>query len=433
MADDFRDYGFLTSDDGVLPDLATPAWIKAGAGAVSIVDTGFDINDTSGVERLVHWIEAFPDVNVEKPESMAAERMEIQSRFRGVSHTGAASPLLLWIDDGERSMGLRLGANLELVHPGTLATLRVLVEGWPWTSAKTYKLVKVGTDRWQVWVDDKQYGDVGYEEAPPAVGEPTAAGFQRVGSAGHGWGSMSVALSARGIFESIEWSTGIAVPSQWQASLTQLEFPARHLSRWTRNAEGVLRALVGVFQDAQDRMKLAWSDTMAGTYDAAGTTYEGERLPTAEPEPWVLVNGAAVSVVRERLRFTAVGTETGAKYTYSNPVFTEAPEYNVAARWILRSSTPDAWGRMGPGMRMTDGTKWAVAQLVQVVAGAHWSWVLTTSVTDGAPVVELGERWQVDPWRVHHVEVVLQAPSWCFLVVDEQIVDRIPYSSLDFV
>lgn len=433
MPEFHEEIGYLSSANGLLPSAASPSWVKAGSGSITIAPLGYDLNDASGTERLAQWLQVEPDVDARVPLKRGNERMEFQIRVQGQSHSGSFSPLVIWIDDGARSLAVRIGSTLAFVDPFDLAGIRVIQTGWPWTVQQYYRLIKDRSDTWVLWVGERELATLGYESAPPAVGRPTATGFTAPGRPGWGWGSLSNAESGRAFFDRIEWSVGLAVPAQWQVDRTMLDFPVAQRKQWTDIAEGRLRATVGLWQSAQETLKGAWRGITAGTTIAERAFYSGELLPTAEQTPWVALNAPGVAVVSERVRLTADGSaDTGSLYTYTDPVFADQPEYQTRAVWYLESTpTPDAFGRAGPVNRAYDGLRVGVAQLIEVTTD-QYAWVLTTDVTDSAPVVEIGTRWPVDPFQRHDVEVITQKPDWVYLAVSGQIVDRVRYDLCSF-
>lgn len=424
---------YLLSTEAGLPTTAPDPWTQAG-GTVTIEARGYKVVDASAVDRALVWRPLEPDdASLLTPPSRGASNAEVQAQVVGSSYSGGASSIVLMLDDGARAVAVAIGDTLRFIDPYTLVELVEIATSWDWTGTHTYHLRKQGSAYWRVEVDGRPLGELGYASAPTSRGTPTATGWSGAAVAYGAWGAVSTARTSTAYFERIELALDQPLPPQWKVQQTRGSLLVAMQDAWTDLAEAVLRTTTALAEIPRRALEDAWLDQTAARHDAERYDFAGDLLPDAEDTPWTLVGAAGVSVVRERVRLTSTGAaKAGARIDFGGPVYSDAVEYATGATFTVRSTTPDGNGRVGPVVRCYDGTRVAVAQLLANPGNTLRAWILTNKVVEGPGLGLLGSPWYVDPSISHRVEVVMLSPLWVYLLVDDQIVDRIAYDSCDF-
>ncbi len=412
------------SDSGVLPS-AHPQrpWTKIGVQAVALTDEGVDINDAIA-EVLVFRRNLVPaDTSVSGARSR--DSVEMQASFQGVSEApgwaSGASPQGMYIDDGYKRLGIGIGSSLDVIDPITGDIIETISTNWQWLVRQVYLLRKVGTERWEIEVSGKVLATIGYERAADSTTTPAIAGI----------GSLDSAGTSRGYFDQFELGTNYSIPPQWKVDRTFNTIAPSIRNRWTEEARALTRAGLGMVQHVTEALTDLWTDLTAGRQVDTRVEFEGDRLPSQENPAWTLFTGGVFSVARERVRINTPGAaHARCEYAIPAPAVT-IPTYatwTIRGRFQLRSSTPDAAGRVGPYLMLRDGNKRITAQLIRNNAspGEHY-WAFTDAALTGALTMYDTYRWVVDPYQEHEVEIVSIGQAVVLLLVNGKIVGRMSY------
>ena len=405
----------------VLPTAARQPWVVSGAGGTL----------TGGLLRVTASAAANTYTRFAAVKRLDA-RMAVQAQFRFLTGTPAwasgASGHLLWIDDGRRKVGVSIGSVMRLVNPTDGAILHTL-EQQPGgaTSLQWYALVKVGQERWEVYVDGVLV------LAWPYVGGALSSltGSQ----VGFGWADASGSGSADwGVVETAV--DGVLAPGPMVARHRDA-MPGPYRAAWSPRHEALLRASVGLSAGVDDALMRVRDGFTAGTLVVESSSVRRGSLPGTG---WTLVGSTSdVVVVRERLRFNQTTTVTYARYDLTEPIVTATGDADRSFVWAVSArvrvdayATSDTRGRVGPFLTIRDGTKQVGAILVEDRGNpALRSWVLS----DANPSTALGVTGQfrlpVDPEVEHLVELFVVGADRVLLFVDGQLVEDKPYA--DFV
>lgn len=422
----------LARDVEGLPSEAPQPWALVGDGAVTIGPKGYRLLKTSTTERMLYWRPLLEADQTRGARRRHLDDVELQITVEGRYYNGTPSGIGLLIDDGARAVAVSIGAPLRLIDPYTLATLLEVETDTQWGVQRVYHLRKRRSACWELYVDGVLVGRLPYEASPPGRGRPTASGWALDGLAGAAWGHLDPASEGEADFDRVELGLNTPLPPQWKIDQTRNNLLLGLQTRWTSLAEAFLRSTTLLAEIPRRSLEGAWDDLGAARMDVERHTYAGDVLPSEEDTPWSLLEAEDVTVERQRVRLDGQGlAPTGAEVAFEAPVYSEAPEFAAGATFTLRSSTSDGAGRVGPAVRVEDGTRVAMAQLLTDDGIGH-RWALTDAAQTG-PVSELGLPWPVNPWRAHRVEVVMLAPDWVYLLVDGQLVDRIAYDACDAV
>lgn len=429
---------YLSPSRGLLPENASPAWVKVGGGSVAIVGDAFVLTDASGTNRLLYY-RPFIDADrrtqaTAAPSSRPADALEVQSTMRVSAYTawtGDTSPAGLLISDGERALGLAVGAALRLVDPATGGTVLEVFPAWDYANAHSYLLRKDQHQRWVLSVDGKEAAVLGYDRAPAAPGRPTLTSYAGPVYALGAWGVIGQTGTATVEVYRHEQACNLAIPRQWKIERFTGLLPLAVQERWGPLFEGFMRACSGVLEGAQELMGQAGLSLTAARFPQYEGAFTGDVLPDTLDPAWTVDAGVSAAVVRQRLRVTSSGSAAeGFTLSFGGTLYPTSYESQAGATWILREYAADSEGRVGPVVRVSDGTKQAVAQMIEV--GDAVCWALTDGAVFGgtAPAL-LGTPRPVDPAQAHAVSVYLFTPDWALLVIDGEIVDKVPYADLD--
>lgn len=414
------------ADGGVLPQAVADPWILTGTGA-SLANGALRLVDSSGAARLTYLHKL---VSSDGPTAAPRQRdwVWFQLSVRGVSATPAwasgASPIGFFIDDGARAMAVSIGSSLQLIDPVTGDVVATVAASFSWLVEHVYLLLKTGSDRWVLHVDGKKVAEVAYTAAAVSPGGPARVVV----------GSMDVGGTSTCYVNQLEVGLNQAVPPQWKVDRAYYGFPVAIQNRWTTMARAALRATVGLLETPIRMLEEAWRDLTAARLAESAYSFAGDVMPDDVIPAWTLVNGGDLSIERGRLRIDAAGVTTTGVSVLAPVAATGLPvdvEYCFGATWTVPEYTADAAGRVGPYMRITNGDAHVVVQLVEVVAGESWAWVFTDDAITGA-YTEIGTiQWQVDIRQAVDVEVLVLGQQWVLLLINRQIVDRVPYASFD--
>lgn len=419
---------FYAADSEVEPD--AQGWVKTGSQTPNFLSDGLELNDVSAVDALTYHRVLQPSDSVVTGPARYGDDIAVQSYVRGITSApswgSGASPIALFIDDGLRQCALSIGSTLRLIHPTTGAVLATIATGHPWLIGLHYELRKVGSARWDVFVRGLRVFTLPYDVAPASAGFPARAGFGILNPTGQG----------RAVFDLVETGLNQALPEQWVVDRWYAAMPPTVTKNWTTVARAALRAIVGLAEEGDRTVEEAYRALTAEKLDLQSFSAPCiDRTPDDEKAPWTELGGAQVTgLVRERVRLDTDGTLTvgyQADITATSGPLTR--ETTAKATFMVREYTPDAGGRVGPQIRVRDGARVIYATMFEDPAGGGDTkvvWALTSGFTLAAdPVTVVGNyRWRVDPYQEHEVEVQVLGQHQILLLVNRQIVDRIPYT-----
>jgi hypothetical protein len=426
---------FYAADSGVEPDAAIVPWTKQGSQVPNFVDDGLELVDTSAVEVLTYRQALAPADSSVRGPARYTDDIAVQSFVRGITTAPAwgsgASTIGLFIYDGLRKLALSIGSTLQLINPDTGVIHAVVDSNHPWLVGLHYELRKVGSARWSVFVSGRLVYELPYDAAPltpPAVAGafPARAGFGILNQAGFG----------RAIFDLTEVSLNQALPPQWKVDRWFNVMPPTIAGRWTTTARAALRTIIGLVEEGDRPIEEAWRAITAERLDFERFFAEAAvRTPDDEKTPWVELGGAQITgLVRQRVRLdTAGGIDVGYRAEFASFVGPSTRETTASVKVVVREYTPDASGRVGPQIRVRDGARVVYATLFEYPVGSGSGsvvWALTSGfVVPADPVLLQGHyRWRIDPYQEHTVEVQVLGDHQILLLVNRQVVDRMPYT-----
>ncbi len=417
------------SDSLVAPDgLSVDPFTKVGAaGIVTLTDDGVEIDDNAVGQPLYYYQQAVASDSMTSP-SRHRDNMQVQAVVTGAAFASSwpsgRSGILLFIDDGLQSLGVSIGDDLVLIAPNTGDFLWAAREGHNWLFAHTYCLRKWGSARWVLEVDGVVVATVPYRVSAPSLG----------GAARIGFGSLDAGGTARATFQAVETSCNRALAPRWLVDRMAVSLPAPMQARWNDVARAWLYATAGLVQGAYEALAWLWTDMQADVYADDTYVLVGTSLPLDTDPPWSVVGAPVVTIVRERVRFAAPGTpaEKVLRATFVTlPGFVALSGIQRIGGFLtIRSSTPDAFGRVGPVLRLRHYGRVIHAQLYLDPAVANEPrWVLTDAVLAGGPVTPVAGAipCPVNINVEHQVEVQAYGTADVLLLVDRVIVDRRPF------
>jgi hypothetical protein len=416
-----EDLVWYHTDGGVLPDAADRPWAKVGLGTPTIVDDGLKI-DTSSPEILGYYRQ-FIDSDTSSTAARTRDRVVLQATVKGVSVSAGwasgASPIGLSIDDGNRKLAVSVGSSLQLVDPTTGTVIHTITTGFHWLFANSFRLVKDGTTRWQLYVQGVLEAELPYLAAPASTATPASVFV----------GNMDASGQSDGRYNDIEYGVNQDPPFHWKVLRAQRTMLAPIQSRWTRFARAILRAGLGMLQHVQSAMEGAWTEITAARMELEEFTFTGDVLPEGEETPWTLVGASGDrSIVRQRLRFASSTADVlyRAAFAYGTPP-TDV-EVTTRATFIVRSYTPDTDGRVGPYVEVSNGHRAIAAQLVKVDDHQH-AWVLTDADYTGPfSIFGTSQKTLVDIYEPHTVELQVLGRVKVVLLLDGTPIDITDYS-----
>jgi len=422
-------FGWYHTDLDDLPDAIAAPWQKYGTQTPTYANDGLNIEDSSGVERHAYWKPSHPSDTTTGPVRFP-DRMQIQGYVRGLAEAPAwasgASPIMLWLDDGARALGLSIGPTLRLVDPETGDIVAKVADNHPWFQGTYYRLEKHSTGRWVVYVDSAVVYVAAYDEAPMStVGLPARYGF----------GGMDDGGTCEAVFEQVEVALNRELPPQWLVLRYFTVFPQRAREKWNDITRGMLRATVGLVQDGYAILRDTWTSLTADKIVKYSFYAPGDRLPNLESPAWGIDAPGDVSIQRERIRVDAQGAAVTGIYADfaamlgTTPIFVE---FYCGAKIMVRGYTPDANARVGPHIQIIHEGRTVTAQLIELAGSSNRAWVFTDALLAG-PINITGRPWPVTPEVEHQVEVVAIGGAYVLLVIDGQIVDRLQFTDFPAV
>lgn len=413
-------FQWWAGDSAGLP--TAQGWIRVGPGGLFTQSAdGVRIRDTSTGSGCYYWRKLFDADRRNQDRSL--DRVDFQFEVTGYSQAAAwssgASPVIAFICDGRRWLGLSVGSTLQFVHPFTGAIIYEVKVAWPWTLPENYLFRKIGTEAWELWIGGALVASIGYALAPTSASLAPSTGFGSLDSSGVSdslWDQIEVGLN------------GVLVPqSAIMRAVMALPSPLRN--RWNGTGRALLRSVLGLIEGGIQAIRDVWPDLQAGQRLSWTAKLSGKTLPSLADPVWTETGD--ILLVRERIRLRGDGLAiVGASVDAPLPAagLPAWASVRLMATWTPRAYTPDSDGRVGPGLRIWDGTKIATLELL-VDSGLGY-WALTDGARTGA-VVTLGSvKWPCSLDRSSSVGLVLLGSAWLLILVDGRIVDRVPYTFL---
>lgn len=405
------------ADQGALPSDA--GWLEFGAGTATLSDDGVVLAATGSSYGYIRRID------MRDTATRIEDTLAIQAQVRGRSQapfwgSGDTPTIGLSLSDGDRRVAVVVGDHLALVD---VATGQILLEAdgpHPWLQATTIRLVKVKTTVWEVWFGGRKVIEIPYQWAPQITPPDRAQGS---------FGLLDPAGDGEAVFDQIELGANIPPAEAYLAEQYATTFPVVMRNAWNAVHRAFVRSVLSVTTLAWGVVQEYARDRTSGLIETERYTATGLRDPQTQPSPWAVVDAGEFSLTRDRLVLVSPGSGNGISHDL---VTTPAPppdsEWRLRARGLLvRSYSEDSDGHVGPSLRLVSG-EWEVIA-VMWTDGTSVRWSLTDSV--GAPVVELGEPgFIVDPSQPHDVEVRLFGEAHAVLMVNGQVVNRVPASEL---
>ena len=354
------------------------------------------------------------------------ERMELQVRFQGSTSAplwaSGASGHVIAIDDGYRRLGVAIGDTMHLIDADSgdiLYTPETQPGGW--TTRRIYRLIKVGTASWELYVDGVRAFRVPYHLAPA-----TTFGVATFDAA---WLDATPGAAGVGTWSELETAIGLTLAPGEVVDRARITMPALLQDAWTDRHEAFLRAMVGLTVAAGDRMDRVAELFTAAALPIAEAELVGDVVP-ASVSGWTEVGSGSWSVERERIRIDGSTTPTYARYDL--PIAPQHPDllvWSVANTFTVVEATPDAAGHVGPYLQIRDGAHVVGAALLQDGSNPdRWVWRLLGSEPSATPA-QLGDTAAtVSRYGEHRVELVLIERTHVLLLVDGDVVDESDYA-----
>ena len=431
--------GWTSPTAGILPDaLPDFPWKKEGAAAVTIVDGAFVLDDNNPADLLAYSRPLHPDdttITNHRPNSSAW----VQARLRVVQADPWApktsAPVCgIELSDGNRRIMAAVGNGAAMLIDPEHAL--ILAKGHRFASSAYFDLMlaKIGSERWELWIDGVRVAVVPYLLARKVAGG--AGGYSR-------WGSISNLHTSETHWQFVEDSLDEPPPAQITLARVMRSLPIAIQSRMGEIGTALLRATVGMLAHPAHGLQETAQGLTVGRWPIGGTWgYLGDTLPASLVPAWTALDPAGVSIDRERVRIhaQAAPTHTGSRADFppflSNAVpfapDDDGTEYTVSSTWRVIKYAPDAAGRVGPHLQIWNGSRIVTAQLVEIDPldpDLGHGWTLARAPTVGALTLvpsSLG-IWRVDPMQAHRVELQVLGHEVVLLIVNGRIVDRARY------
>jgi hypothetical protein len=413
------------TDDGFLPDAVVNRrpWELVGTSGVidrkglritTVASAGFYRRRTTPRD---------PPIARSRPE----DRIEVAMEFTGATQApvwaSGVSAHVMFIDDGERAIGLSIGPDLTLIDPSTGDVIKTIQTGWGWLHKQSYRLLKHEGEAFEVFVGGRPLIRWPYEAA--AVSSNTVASF--------GWGWLDAGGSGEAVWESVDGGLNMVLPPQWKVDRERVNMPIVLQELWGIRHRALLRAFLGTSQNDQDAMNHLFDRFTAARIVVEDADFSGERLATLEDPPWVVTGDPGLfGVTRERVRIGKSAALAAYIFSFATPGnLTEFSIYARATFTVREFGTRDPTSRVGPFIRILNGDKRISAVMVYDRANPQSvGWVLSDGTLGaGAGLGNVGEVvWGVEPTEPHTVELHIIARNRVVMLIDGLLVEDQPYS-----
>lgn len=357
------------------------------------------------------------------------ERVDVQADFQLTTNNptwaSGASGHILWIDDGQRALGLSIGTTVRLVNPETGSIVYTPPQNdqpGGATQTRGYLFVKDGTSAWEVWVEGKLVARLPYAAAP--------LGTETVGTVGFGWQDATALSSSSGLWNRVEVGHNLGICPHWKVDRMRSAMPGPLQTRWTDRHEAFLRALLLLQHSTQDQMERLARRFTAMVLPTQRYTFSGEKLPTDEGQGWTLGgDSGSVSVVRQRVRIEPSANPTYAQRLFDTPANTTDPVYYAAARFTARElDSTNNRGRLGPYLQIRDGAQRVGVFLVREPSNPEGvGWLLSDQEPGGELETHGESLYRIDPYTESFVELFVITGDRVILFVDGEIAEEQRY------
>lgn len=403
--------GSWSANSGVLPDAASRAWSRVGAGGVL---------GANGVTITAASAHGYRSIGTQH----SSDRMELQATFAGTSSNplwaSGVSGHVMQIDDGERILGVSIGDVLTVIEPVSgrvVFELPSAAQPGGWLSRRGYHLVKDGTTWWDFYVDGERVLRLPYAAAPTTAYGVTLLEW--------GWADETPGATGVGTWDRVDRSVGFALAPHWKVDRQRANIPAPLQEAWTSRHEAFLRGIVGLSHATGDRMDRISDAFTAGSMAVAEGAFDGSQLPSVAG--WT-ETGGTWSVVRSRVHVTPGATPAYAAYAFDAPENTDAVFY-AAATFVVRDHAADVYGRVGPFVQVLNGHRAIAVAIIEDPENREGMvTILTDSVT--AALTSPGRLHPVGARdRETRLELYVVGRSRVILFVNGEIVDDRDYAT----
>lgn len=416
---------YYAAAEGVLPPATRDPWTVHGAGG-ALVSERLRITGTVAANYYTR----------DYTRAMADDRIEVQGEFQKLTDAPAwdGPGNVLWIDDGERAVGVGLGDSLALIDPATgdvLVTLDADQQPGGITTLRTYHLIKLARSRWELWVDGVLVLTWPYDGGALRSSTTTqiGVGYADPGGTGSGvWDRLETGINAPLVphpkFDRVRASTAAALQEVWDGEPGT--YHGKHTAIW--------RGVAGLAHATGDRMARIWDSFTADTVRVDSGAFPGDQTPDAVG--WTLVGDTGeFDVVRDRVRINGSDSVTYARWDVSNDAALAADArrtwlYGARATFtVVEFTTTDARGRVGPFIVIRDGAFQVGAFLLADRSNpSRFGWMLSDGLPS-APLDNLGDVFHpVDPYQPQTVELFSVGRDRVILFVNGEIVEDVAYS-----
>lgn len=354
-----------------------------------------------------HVLDAFVSTDTSETSSRISDHLELQVGLAGVSATPQAA-IGVMVSDGVRALAVSLGPTLRVVSIEDCEqdTVGVIASDVPWQAFNTLRVWKVGSERWDVFLNGRHCASIPYLLAEETA-DPVAS--YRIGQLA---GTVSATECVLAWYEA---SVNLALAPEETVRQAAKSLPPE--IRPQPNApikDTLLRAILRTQVGIQERSKRNFDAllTAPGCGRIALDTYT---LNSSSLVDWTEVDTPDASVTRGRVRIAGAGL-------LQHAIDTSRPEETET--WIQTDvtfrGTPDADSF---AIIFDDATRHIRATLVSLGAAGLGFQLNVAS----ALIRQIATPSASQP-RTYRL--ALHATSeFVLLLVDGCIVDRIPYAS----
>lgn len=408
-------------DEAVLPQAARSPWRLIGAGA-TLTSRGAYLSAAAAISGYDRQALATDPTGTTR----GADTIAIQAIFQGQTSnpawSGGASGHVMWIDDGERKLGLSIGNTIRLINPDTGAivfTPRSQPGGW--TAEQSYQLTKRGTGGWVVHVAGRLICTVPYLAAPVSTRSVATTGF--------GW--QDATGTGAGWWRQVEHALGLELPPQWAVDRAHNALPAKMRNEYGPNTRAILRALIGLHEGIRARIRAVPTDITGALLPWREASFAGDQLPTLLG--WTATNAGVLSIRRKRLRFAASNATEWITWVWDTPINAADAVYYARATVRIDSYSSDSqYGRVGPIIQIRNGSHRIGIELLFDPSNPQRIGWRSTDSNPGTVITNHGPEWgMLDPYRDRLVELWVVGAERVILVVDGLLIEDIPYDTFN--
>lgn len=414
------------TDEGALPSANRVPWTLTGSGAtiaISSTADGEHLQITQASTAAAFYTRKLLEADRASSPARPGDYVELQTDMvQGVSSSAGwasgASPIGMGIDDGERAVAVALGAAIQWIDPSDGTVIAEALADHTWLLPHSVRLVKDRSTEWRLYVDGRHVATLPYLAAAASSYAPGR--FL--------WGHLDAAGDSVSRWQGLEAGLNTTVPATWAVERLQTALPVPIQRAWNGTWRALARAVIGSMTQVEEAIRAAWDLRTAGRRTFESRSFTGAVLPETV-DGWT-VEGTTGEIVRQRWRVSGGSAE------YAETEFADTnsdAEFRARATFRVESTTlAEAGTRVGPFVEIQNGHRRVRAELTKV-ATDQLGWKLVEGAL-GGPVTQVGEIvWLVEETQPHRVEVqVLGRGSTgrVLLLVDDRVVDDIPYTAL---